>query len=235
MRLRVAAPALLLLLAACSGPKVVPTAQDPSFQLAHLRDQAVAVWPLAVADLDESTAKTVAKEYKDRNAFLDALSTKLSNRVLGLSGPGSLDSGKVTAALAGQPTLLDPTQVLGAQDPNNRFASGAPSPGLTTVLQQPFLQGVRYLILPRDLRVGRSWHSNGPAVMNANGTMTGGGSSAKTQATLRLAVVDAKAGKIVWDGSVTADAGSSWMKGTALHEVEDDLGGHLSTEILGAK
>lgn len=139
--------------------------------------------------------------------------------------------------------LLDPTKVLGAQDPNNRFAEGASPAALATLSELPDLRGIRYAVIARDLGIGRQWSTHttaGGGFVSAGpggGTFVGGGSSssAKTSARLRLAIVDLETRTIVWDGVVFADASSTFMKATALHEVEEDLTAHFINEILGIK
>jgi hypothetical protein len=219
---------------------------DKNFRLSDLKAERIAVFPIATADLDESSSKTVAEEYKARGAFLDALSSKFSARLVGLCKAPSLGSERMFAILAASETtrpLLDPTKVLGAQDPNNRFAGGASPTALATLSQLPELGGIRYVVITRDLGIGRQWSthttagggfvSTGPG----GGTFVGGGSSssAKTSARLRLAIVDLEARTIVWDGAVFAEASSTFMKATALHEVEEDLTAHFINEILGIK
>jgi len=236
----------LLLLVGCLTPNVVPTAQDKNFRLSDMREQRIAVFPIATADLDESASKTVADEYKGKHAFLDALSSKFSLRLVGICKAPSLDSEKVLTIFKASETtkpLLDPTKTLGAQDPNNRFAEGTNSTAMATLSQVPELQGIKFAIIARDLGVGRQWShqggvgggfvSSGPG----GGTFVGGGSSssAKTSARLRLAIVDLEAKAIVWDGAVFADASSTFMKATALHEVEEDLTAHFVNEVLGIK
>jgi len=237
---------VLLVLVGCASPHVVPASQDKNFRLADLKAQRIAVFPIAAADLDESSSKTVAEEYKGKNAFLDALSAKFSARLAGLCKAPSLDSEKVLTILSASSTtqaLLDPSKVLGTQDPNNRFAGGASQPAMTTLSQLPELAGIRYAVIARDLGIGRQWSthttagggfvSTGPG----GGTFVGGGSSssAKTSARLRLAIVDLETKVIVWDGAIFADASSTFMKATALHEVEEDLTAHFINEILGIK
>lgn len=246
MLLRLFSTLVLLVLVGCTAPHVVPSSQEKNFRLSDLRSQRVAVFPIATADLDESSSKTVAAEYKRKNAFLDALSAKFSARLVGLCKETSLGSERVLAILSASETtrpLLDPTKVLGAQDPNNRFAEGASPAALTALSQLPDLRGVKYAVIARDLGIGRQWNTHtsagGGFVSNGRGggTFVGGGSSssAKTSARLRLAIVDLEAGVIVWDGSVFADASSTFMKATALHEVEEDLTAHFINEILGIK
>jgi hypothetical protein len=246
MSLRTLFALALLLLVGCTTPHVVPSSQDKAFRLSDLRTQRIAVFPIATADLDESSSKTVAEEYKAKSAFLDAFSSRFSARLVGLCKAPSLDSEKMLAILmatdATRP-LLDPNKTLGAQDPNNRFAEGASSTTLTTLSQLPELGGIRYAIIARDLGVGRQWSQHASAgggfvsTGPGGGTFVGGGtsSSAKTSARLRLAIVDLEAKTIVWDGAVFADASSTFMKATALHEVEEDLTVHFINEILGIK
>lgn len=246
MLYRLCSAVALLVLVGCASPHVVPVSQDKNFRLADLTTQGVAVFPIATADLDESSSKTVAEEYKGMSAFLDAFSARFSARLLGLCKAPSLGSERMLGLLSASDTtkpLLDPTKVLGGQDPNNRFAGGASQTALTTLSQLPELGGIRFVVIARDLGIGRQWSthttagggfvSTGPR----GGTFAGGGSSssAKTSARLRLAIVDLQAKAIVWDGAVFADASSTFMKATALHEVEEDLAAHFINEILGIK
>ncbi len=229
----------------CMAPHVVPSTQNPDFRLSDLRSQRVAVFPIATVELDESASETAFTEYKSRNAFLDALSAKFSKRVVSLCKESSLDSGQVQALLlAGESTksLLDPANLLGTQNPNNRFAEAAPSGGMAALGRIEGLKGVRYVLIARDLSIGRQWTttSTGGGFVSAGpggGTFVGGGSSssAKTSARLRLAILDLQARAVVWDGAVYADASSTFMKVTALHEIEDDLAAHLVNEVLGIK
>jgi len=246
MLLRLFSALVLLVLVGCTTPHVVPASQDKNFRLSDLRSQRVAVFPIATADLDESSSKTVAGEYQGKNAFLDALSSKFSARLMGLCKESSLGSERVLTILSATETtrpLLDPTKVLGAQDPNNRFAEGASPAALGELSQVPDLRGIKYAVIARDLGIGRQWNSHtsagGGFVSNGRGggTFVGGGSSssAKTSARLRLAIVDLEARTIVWDGAIFADASSTFMKATALHEVEEDLTAYFINEILGIK
>jgi hypothetical protein len=247
MLFRLFSAMILLVLVGCASPHVVPASQDKNFRLADLTAQRIAVFPIATAELDESSSKTVAEEYKEKGAFLDALSARFSARLVGLCKAPSLGSEKVLSILSASGTtqpLLDPTKVLGAQDPNNRFAGGASLTALTALSQLPELGGIRYAVIARDLGIGRQWSnhatagggfvSTGPG---GAGTFVGGGSSssAKTSARLRLAIVDLETKAIVWDGAIFADASSTFMKATALHEVEEDLTAHFINEILGIK
>jgi len=244
--LRLCSALVLLVLVGCTAPHVVPSSQDRNFRLSDLRTQRVAVFPIATVDLDESSSKTVAGEYKGRSAFLDALSAKFSARLVGLCKESSLGSERVLAILSATETtrpFLDPSKVLGAQDPNNRFAEGASPAALAALSELPDLRGIRYAVIARDLGIGRQWSTHttaGGGFVSAGpggGTFVGGGSSssAKTSARLRLAIVDLEAKAVVWDGSVFADASSTFMKATALHEVEEDLTAHFINEILGIK
>lgn len=230
----------------CLSPHVVPANQDKNFRLADLRAQRVAVFPVATLDLDESASKTVAEAYKNRNAFLDAFSAKFSKRLVSICLEPSLDSEKVFDLLGAQEAtrpLLDPAKILGAQDPNNRFADAGAQAGLMALCQTPGLKGVRYAVIARDLSVGRQWSTSGSvgggyvSTGPGGGTFVGGGSSssAKTTARLRLVIVDLDAKAIVWDGAIFADASSTFMKVTALHEVEEDLTGHFVNDVLGIK
>jgi hypothetical protein len=236
----------LLTVIGCMAPHVVPSTQDKDFRLADLRSQRVAVFPIATAELDESAYQTVASEYKSKNAFLDALSAKFSGRVVSVCKESSLDSGKVqNILLAAESTkpLLDPGNLLGTQNPNNRFAETTPSTGMAALGQVQELKGIRYALIARDLSVGRQWSTSGGmgggfvSAGPGGGTFVGGGSSAsaKTSARLRLAILDLEAKSIVWDGAVFADASSTFMKATALHEVEEDLAVHFVNSILGIK
>lgn len=239
---RILAPvAALLMIVGCAGPRVVPATQNEHFKLPMLRDQTIAVWPIATAELDESTGSTVVTEYSNQNRFLDAFSLKLSNRLIGLAKANSIGSDKVVACLgkdeAGR-NLLNPSTILGTQDPNNRFAIAVPN--MIHLSDHSLVFGVRYLIIPRDIAIGRQWSQGtvggGGFVSNGRGGgsfIGGGGNSAKTKARLRLAIIDLDAKIVVWDGAVYADASSSFMKATALHEVEDDLVGNVLKEILG--
>ncbi|MFN8011379.1 MAG: hypothetical protein U0P81_08235 [Holophagaceae bacterium] len=233
-----ALPTLFLL--ACASPKVVPSRSEERFRLGMLRDQKVAVWPIPSADLDESTAGTVTKEYNSQGKFLDALSVKFSGRVIGLCRPNSMGSEQVIRLLNGSEGtkgLLDPGKLLGTADPNNRFAT---APDLSVLTKIDGLQGMKYAIVFRDLSIGRQWTHNGGGggafVGNGSGGgvfVGGGGSSAKSSARLRLAIIDLESKSIVWDGSVFAAASSTFMKVTALHEIEDDLATNFINEIMG--
>ncbi len=233
-----AMPVLLVL--GCSSPKVVPGRVDEHFQLTMIKDKRIAVWPIPSAELDESISGTVTKEYTSQNKFLDALSAKFSTGLIRICRDTSLDSDKVSSLLnLSEATrgFLDPAKVLGTADPNNRFA---PAPDLTSLSKIEGLQGVKYAILFRDLGLGRKWnHSGGGggayASNGAGGGMFigGGSSSAKSNARLRLVVVDMESKSVVWDGAVFAEASSSFMKATALHEIEDDLITHFVNGVLG--
>lgn len=237
---------VLLTMMGCSTPHVVPSSQDKTFRLSDLRAQRIAVFPIATADLDESSSKTVAEEYKEKNAFLDALSSKFSARLVELCKAPSLGSEKVLSILSASEStkpLLDPNRVLGSQDPNNRFAGGASTTALSALGQLPELGGIKYALIARDLGVGRQWTNHATAGGGFVSARPGGGafvggsssSSAKTSARLRLAIVDLETKAIVWDGAIFADASSSIMKATALHEVEEDLTAHFINEVLGIK
>lgn len=240
-------PALpFLLLVGCASPHVVPSSQDAAFRLSDLRSQQVAVFPVAAADLDESISKTIADEYKSKSAFLDAFSSKLSRRLIGICKEPSLGSdGVATLLLASGATrpLLDPSRLLGGQDANNRFAGAPSQDAIATLAQLPAFKDIRYAIIARDLGIGRQWSTHANAGGGFVSTGPGGGtfvgasssSSAKTSARLRLAILDLQTRSIVWDGAVYADASSTFMKVTALHEIEEDLGTHLINEVLGIK
>ena len=237
---------VLLAIMGCSTPHVVPATQDKSFRLSDLQAQRIAVFPIATADLDESSSKTVAEEYKEKSAFLDALSSKFSARLVGLCKAPSLSSEKVLGILSASEStkpLLDPNRVLGSQDPNNRFAGGPSTTALTDLSRLPEMSGIKYALIARDLGVGRQWTNHataGGGFVSAGpgrGAFVGGGSSssAKTSARLRMAIVDLETKTIVWDGAIFADASSTLMKITALHEVEEDLTAHFVNEVLGIK
>lgn len=246
MRFRAAASLVLFALVGCGGPNVVPSSQDKSFKLFDLTTHRIAVLPVATADLDQSTSETVAEEYQSKDKFLDAFSTKLSLRLLGIAKAPSLGSDRMQALLMGSEStraLLDPAHLLGAQDPNNRFSGGPNANGIASLSQLPELQGVRFAIVIRDLSIGRQWSNHtsaGGGFVSAGpggGAFVGGGtsSSAKTSARLRLAVVDLESRSIVWDGAVYDSESSTLMKKTALHEIEEGLGVHLVNEILGIR
>lgn len=230
----------LFLLMACASPKVVPSRADEHFQLTMLKEKRIAVWPIPSADLDASTAGTVTKEYTSQNKFLDALSAKLSSRLISACVSTSLNSDKMAMLLNSTEAakgFLDPAKVLGTADPNNRFAT---APDLAPLSKVEGLQGVKYAILFRDLSLGRQWsHSGGGGggyVSNGAGGgmfVGGGSSSAKSNARLRLAIVDLESKTVVWDGAVFADASSTFMKATALHEIEDDLTTNFVNAVLG--
>lgn len=242
MRLRFLAPVLLLALTACSEPKVIPSTQHESFTLTQLKEHKVAVWPLAVADLDESTTKTVGQDHGGRDRFMDHFSTQFSGRLLNLVPQGSVEVARIMETFSSQAELLDPGQLLGNQDPNNRFATKETSTVFATLATSPVLKDIRFLVIPRDLSIGRQWThtAGGGGVFHAgpggSGTFVGGGSSsAKTSARLRLAVVDLETRKVVWDGSVFAGASSTFMKSTALQEVEEELAGNFIKAVLGTR
>lgn len=237
--------AALLLTLGCAGPSVVPTSQSASFRLTDLKSQRIAIFPVASGDLDESTSRTAIDDYKSKDAFLDAFSTSFSARLAGACLPGSLDSGKVLALLDRTPatrSLLDPGKVLGTQDPNNRFAQGPAREELTTLKQLPELKDIRYLVIARDLGIGRQWSTSSTAGGGFVSTGPGGGtfvggssSSAKTSARLRLAVVDLDTKAVVWDGAVFAGASSTFMKASALHEVQEGLTVNFVNAVLGIR
>lgn len=247
MLLRLISTVALLVLVGCAAPHVVPSSQDKNFRLVDLRAHRIAIFPIATADLDESSSKTVAEEYKGKGAFLDALSAKFATRLMGVCKEPSLGSEKVLSILSASEAtkpLLDPTKVLGAQDPNNRFAEGVSLGALTTLCQLPDLSGIKFAVIARDLGIGRQWSTHttaGGGFVSAGpgggGTFVGGGtsSSAKTSARLRLAILDLETKTIVWDGAIFANASSTFMKATALHEVEEDLTVHFVNEVLGIK
>ena len=232
-----------LLLLGCMGPKVVPTFQDPQFKLGALLGQRTAVWPLAKAVLDVDTTRTMGKEYGSLDRFMDGFSGKLSGRLVPLLDPDSIPSDQVLKALTADPAnreLLDPARLLGKQDPANRFATSAVPPRLASLAGLPLLKGVRYVIVPRDLAMGRSVTSTPGSsgfVANDKGELTfvvtPGSSSAATGARLRITIVDLTTSAIVWDGGVFAKESSNLMLATAFHQAEDELIGNFENQVLG--
>ncbi len=235
----------ILLVLGCSGPKVVPSFQAAQFNLTMLRDQRVAVWPLARGVLDGDTTQTMGREYPSRDQFMDAFSSKLSTGLITtqIFSPASISSGEVMKGLgadASTSAFLDPDQIMGSQDPANRFALPAFPPRIAALSQLPLFKGIRYAIVPRDLSMGR----NVVTTPDSSGYVTSpsgdqifvndpGSSSATTAARLRLVVIDLNQACVVWDGTVFASASSNLMKASAFHEVEDELISNLQRKILG--
>jgi len=232
-----------LLFLGCMGPKVVPTFQDPQFKLGALMGQRVAVWPLAKAVLDADTTQTMGKEYGSLDRFMDGFSGQLSGRLVPMLNPDSISSDQVLKALAADPAdreLLDPGRLLGKQDPTNRFATPTVPSRLASLARLPLLKGVRYVIVPRDLTMGRNVTSTPGTsgfVTNDKGeptfVVTPGSSSAATGARLRITIVDLTTSAIVWDGSVFAKESSNVMVATAFHQAEDELIANFENQVLG--
>lgn len=75
--------ALLTLLTACVVvPPVSTTHKMDGFALSQVREERLAIWPIARASLDDHGLRITSAAYSTPDAFLDALGTRLSKAVL---------------------------------------------------------------------------------------------------------------------------------------------------------
>ncbi len=154
--------AVALLLLGCSGPQVVPSFQAAQFNLTMLRGQRVAVWPLARVVLDGDTTQTMGSAYPSRDQFMDAFSSKLSTDLIAnhVFSSASISSGEAMKGLgadASTSAFLDPDQIMGSQDPTNRFAAPTSPPRMAALSQLPQLKGVNYAVIPVTCRWAVTW------------------------------------------------------------------------------
>jgi hypothetical protein len=226
----------LFLLSACAGPATLPSGREQAFDLRRIMGAPVAVWPLAVAHLDEGSARAALEAHGSREALMDAVSGRLSDRILSMARRGSLSSFQVMKALGGDPRgreLLEPGRILGSGDPDDRFRdTGA---DLRDLRGLPLLAGVKYLVVPRDLVLERR-KARESLEVGATRTVGQGGVYAGIQVAgtrlhghLRLAVLDLATGAQLWEGDLYADGpGSSG----ALPDLEDDLAQAFAQEVF---
>jgi len=242
MKLFLALSACLLSLA-CTSPAVLPTRADADFHLTEVKGASVAIWPVLGADLDDSVSKTVAQEYPSQDKFLDALTDRLSTAFAEQIQAKFVKPGEVVAAFREKELrdLLDPSPVLNAADTDSRFglANDTLAAYIAKLKAQALLKDVRYTIVPARVFMGRKWtHSSGGGGMytggrNGGAFVGGGSSSAASSAKLRVIIIDLRQGKPVWDGTIAAVASSTFMKATALHEIEADLVKNFLDALLG--
>lgn len=228
-------------------PEVVARFQKDGFTLGRLKDQTVAMWPLAKVNLDDETVATINQVYGDRDKFMDALSLNISTKLIGSMHPGFLSSEKVMAELGGssaQRAVLNPDNILGNQDLNNRFAPPSTDTDLNSLALLPFLKGIHFITIPRDLSIGRQYSSfagSDPTTVpdGVGGVVvspgTPGGTSVVSNARLRLAIIDLDTRVLVWDGAILAQAWPTGREARALHSIEDDLAGHFLEQVDPAR
>jgi len=232
-----------LLSLACTSPAVIPTRVEGDFHLTQVKGSTVALWPVLAADMDDSLSKTVAGEYPSQDKFLDALSGRLSTSLTDQVQPALVKPEAIIAAFKEKELrdLLDPSAALNAAGTESRFglSNEALSAFTTRLKAQALLKDVQYAIVPARVLMGRrvTQSTGGGGVYTGGpggGAFVGGGSSsASSSARLRIVILDLRLGKIVWDGQIAAVASSSFMRATALHELEADLAKHLANAFLG--
>ncbi|MFZ1613928.1 MAG: hypothetical protein WAT51_07135, partial [Holophaga sp.] len=185
----------------------------------------VALWPLVYLDLDLDVAESAYKVFGTRDQLLE----NISDRIQSAFGPrleGQFLGPKALAAAFPGPeqrTFLDPRAFLPWDGKN---ASREPS--LATLAAHPGLQGITYLVIPRLLRMVRTFTQSPGIMVGPGGIGVGVGSSASTRSSLQLAVVELSTGKILWDGAFTGQASSAYMRETAVKENLDELMTQLS-------
>jgi hypothetical protein len=229
--MRLLVPALLFL-AACAPTKLLVDRQVGAFTLASLKGQRVAVWPIAAATVDDVYADTVDGQLGTRDKFLDALSRRVSDAVLGQCRQGSLGSEQVVAALdrseATRP-FLDAGHALGRSSSGSRFATpGALGPEALAAL--PFLDGFRYALLFPKLDVRKHAKSWMGATTNGTGPNTDG---PVMVGRLSVVVVDLETRTVTWEGTAFGWAMAQLMYGSALTEIEEEMVANLVAGIDG--
>jgi len=192
------------------------------FSFPDLSKGKVALWPLVYLDLDLDVAETAYKAHETREKVLEAVYSRLLTVFTTLPSGKILDS-KTLFQGSESHTFLDPHQFLPWPGKSN---SNSREPSLATLAKHPGLQGVRYLVFPRLLRMSRTVRSDFNPIM-------GGSKSATTRSALHLAIVELATGNIVWDDVITASASSTMMKATALKENLDDLVEDIQKRVAG--
>lgn len=218
-------PLAPLVAAGCvlTSPGVAVTKSDPSFKLAQLAGQRVAVWPVAAARVDPAAVEGVTDGYGSQDAFLDAVARTLSLRLVRAGGAPSLRSDEVVARLGASDAtraLLDSRRLLGTGE--SRFSARAPE--LATLGAQPSLDGVRYAVMFPELQVDLE--------EQVGGTKETGPMHMKwARGHLRTAVVDLRAGRVLWDGELAA---SGMLTGGGMKQIEEGLGAALD-DAMGTR
>jgi hypothetical protein len=217
---------------ACGEPSVQLRRQDPGFQLVQLTRLPIAIFPVAAGDFDESVASTIASEYGSEAKFLDALSGTWGLNIAHAGTVGCLLPAKVGEALSAKNdrNLLSTGKAFVETAPEHHPTQ---EEFISRIAQHPVLTQFRYAILPIHVRNGRQLAPPpGPDPFQPGLTFSNTPTSYRTSASLRVVVLDLRTRQVVWEGQVTAHAGSTIMKATALHEIEEDLGQRFREAIL---
>lgn len=238
--------ALLTASFAISLPSLPCRGQAPAPKGSRVLEDHFVLWPLVNANFDLDLRNTVAQEYPTRLAFLELMETKLhaalsrhqaQNKPL----PSELRSflatpeGEAYRDLSGLITQA-------RAEAQNRDAIADLTPLIERIAALPMLKEVHYLFVPWGLTGGRGISSAssstwmvlgpvGPAGPRGAWVPTGGGGASST-VYLRVLVLDLKTKTVAMEGRVSASTSSSFMKATALHELEEELGPKLLSAIL---
>jgi hypothetical protein len=221
-------------------------AQSPkvnSLQDNFFLKRSFAIWPLPNANLDLDLRKTVAEKYPNRQAFLSAVDAQLQKACASYRGSAGPTPEEVRAFVATpEGEALKDLAALLTQAKTNPVELSALMERLAAL---PVLKDLSHLVVPYGLTGGRgiasaggsSWVARAPT--GPPGSMSGPqgqwlptGSGAASTVYLRLFVVDLKGKQLLLEGRVGASASSSFMKVTALHELEERLGQNLVSALL---
>lgn len=233
------------------GPQLTPpqdqaqaTPKPVPFHLHGIVSERVAVWPIPSVDLNEDAVKTVYEEYPDDIAFLDKLQARLAKRIQELTRPELVGPETLIKTFKGDAStrsFLIPEKLLKGLKASSRFSMAADSPLLDALCASSALKGVRFAVIPTSFKVGRSTsyvrsgaYTSMPAP-SGGGLLGAGAPASKTTAELAVTVLDLQEKQLVWEGTFVSVASSNFMKGVALHEVEDDLVEEVAKEIQNQK
>lgn len=221
----------------------MPTRCDESFRITQLKGARVAIWPVISSEVDDSLRQTVAKEYPSGDAFLDALGSKFAASLGSVVQADSITPEGVIGAFRDKDfrEVLDPSSLLNTANMESRFGLQNDALGayLSRLRGQAILKQVQFAIIPVKLSMARRLTQGSGSTGAYTGGPNGGAyvsedsSSAHSQASLRIVVIDVPGAKVAWDGQIGAIASRNFMKATALHELEADLATHFTNAVLG--
>ena len=191
----------------------------------------MAIWPIGSLHLLGSVPQTVAEEYQTPDRFVEQLSQSLGAAVMPHVKAGSLQPADVVKAFGAKDLrdlLTPPPKTDGTiNDSGLGFTDATLAAYVGKLRSQAVLKDVKYVILPHNLNVARGWSRM------QNPADGGSSTSADTTARLRVVVLDLSQGKVVWEGKVIASESSTFMKVTALHDVEKGLVSHFANAVRG--
>lgn len=215
-------------------PSVTSTKKEAPFHLHGITTERVAIWPLPPVDLNEEVAKTVYQEYPDDIAFVENLGNRIAKRIGDLTKANPMGPAAIIASFKedqGTRAFLRPEKLLKGLKLSSRYGIESDNPLFNALCAHPALQGVRFAVIPIEFKVGRSTSYAGGGLFFGPGVFVGGGSSSKTSAELRMAVLDIQERRLVWEGTFVSMTSSNFRKATALHEVEAGLLSEIAREI----